>query len=162
MLVALAALVDQWAELYRNSKALETGVAFLHVGSLLVAGGCAIAADRGTLRAARRPELRTMHLSELGAVHRPVMIGLIIVVVSGALFALADLDTFMHSPLFWIKMGLFALLLANGLRMQRAESALARDADAAPAWRRLVTSSVASLVLWLAVTLVGTALVNAA
>ena len=51
-----------------------------------------------------------------------------------------------------------ALLLGNGLFMQRAEHALATGT---PAWRRLHVTAVVSLVLWFAVLLASTFLTSA-
>ena len=47
----------------------------------------------------------------------------------------ADLETFLYSRVFWIKMGLIALLLVNGAVLTSAERRASRgDADA---WGRL-------------------------
>ena len=158
----VAAVAAPWAELYRNSKSLESGVAFAHFGALLVSGGLAIAADRSTLRAAGMDGTeRTRQMRELASVHRPVVVGLAIVFVSGVLLFAADVETYVGSTVFWIKMGLVTLLLLNGLVMQRAERWLARgERAAAHAWVVLKRASVASLTLWLAVTLAGVVLTN--
>lgn len=149
-----------WARVYNDSKALSTGVTFVHLGSLFAAGGFAIAADRATLRL-RGSDLPGVirHLGELEAIHRPVIIGLLLTVASGLLMLAADVEALLPSPLFWIKMGVVATLLANGAMLQRAERNL-RTGRGSPdrAWRRLRRSAAASLVLWFASVLLGTVL----
>jgi uncharacterized membrane protein len=162
IVVTMTSLAAPWAELYRNSKMLESGVAFAHFGALLVSGGLAIGADRSTLRAAAASgPVRVHHMNELSGVHRPVVVGLVIVFLSGVLLFGADVETYVASPAFWIKMGLIVLLLGNGLVMQRAEGWLAGgERAAARAWVVLRRTSIASLALWLAVTLAGVVLTN--
>ncbi len=158
----LATMVEPWARLYRDHPVIESGVAFVHFGGLLAAGGFAIAADRGTLRAVGADAARRRaHLDELGAVHQPVLVGLSVVMVSGLLMLAADLEPLVRSPTFWIKMGLVALLLANGLGLTRAEARLRRDQASDHGWRVLRRWALGSLTLWFAVTLAGTFLANA-
>jgi hypothetical protein len=95
-------------------------------------------------------------------VHRPVLLGLTIVMASGLLMLAADLQTFLTSPVFWVKMALVAALLANGLGLTRAGQRLEREPDSESGWLRLRRWSLSSLALWFAVTLVGTFLTNAA
>ncbi len=157
-----ATLVEPWARLYRDHAALESGVAFVHLGGLLAAGGFAVAADRGTLRAyGASPARRRSHLDDLAAIHRPVLIGLTIVMMSGVLMLAADLEPLARSAVFWIKMGLVAMLLANGLGLTRTEQKLRRDPNSPRDWAALRRWSAASLTLWFAVTLAGTLLTNA-
>jgi hypothetical protein len=61
-------------------------------------------------------------------------------------------------------MALVALLLANGYAMSRTERRIRSDAapDASRYWTRLRFTATASLLLWLAITLAGVLLVNAA
>ena len=153
-----------WNDLYSHSAVVETIVQFLHIGGLLFAGGLAIAADRGSLRAIRVAAAnRTTHLEELAAVHRWVVTGLGIVVTSGVLLLTADIEAFFGSPVYWVKMVLVILLLANGYWMTKAEQALRADpSDDSPAWSRLHRAAIRSLVLWFTVTLAGIALVNLA
>lgn len=163
ILQTMTALAAPWAQLYQNSKVLESGVAFAHFGGLLVSGGLAIATDRATLRStALDPAGRARHLHELASVHRPVLIGLTLVFASGLLLFAADIETYMTSVAFWVKMGLVVLLLANALVMQGAEKKLVRDARDRRAWNVLKVTSASSLVLWLVITLAGIVLVNAA
>jgi hypothetical protein len=158
----LVDLLQPWSDFYGHSKLAETIVVFIHVGGLLLAGGIAIATDRLTLRAvaAGRDE-RLRYLDELHAVHRWVLIGLTLILLSGLALATSDIETFWGSPIYWTKMTLVAALLANGLVMTRAEDALARDdGDASPGWRALHRTAVASVGLWFVITALGIALVN--
>jgi hypothetical protein len=159
---ALISLLKPWADFYGDSKATETFVTALHVGGLLLAGGLAIATDRSTLRTLALPVTeRASHLRELAAVHRWVLTGLTIIVVSGVALATADLETFWASKVYWTKMGLVVALLYNGFVMTRTEQLLARDAsETSRGWRTLRRVAVSSLVLWFAIAILGVALVN--
>ena len=158
-----AQLTAPWAHLYGDSKLLSSSVVFVHLGGLLLGGGFAVAADRTTLRMIRQPAAaRRIHLEELHAVHRPVMIGLAATFASGLLMLAADLETFLPAPLFWLKMGLIAALLGNGLVLRRAEAGLrAGDDSHAGRWRRLERAARTSLFLWFGSLLLGTALLAA-
>ena len=156
---AISDLMQPWATLFSNSRVVSSGVMFGHLSGLVLGGGGAVAADRASLRAVRASETQqASHLRELGLVHRAVIWGLTITFVSGLLLALADVETYATLPAFWIKMGLIAMLLGNGVSMQRAERALAAGTVA---WRRLHVTAVLSLVLWFAVLLASTFLTSA-
>jgi hypothetical protein len=155
----LTTLAQPWASLFNNSRVVSSGVMFSHLSGLVLGGGGAVAADRASLRAVRATATQqTSHLRELGLVHRVVIWGLGITFVSGLMLAAADVETYATLPAFWIKMGLIALLLGNGVSMQRAERALA---GGTPAWRRLHVTAIVSLVLWFAVLLASTFLTSA-
>jgi hypothetical protein len=161
----LAQVLEPWKSLYGDSKTVASVVTGLHLVGLLFGGGLAVAADRSTLRALRRPaEERRAMLRELRAVHRPVLIALALLFASGVALAAADIETFLKSPIFWAKLAIVALLLANGAALALTEQALGRDAgEGAPRlWRRLALTTRLSLALWTAAVLAGTVLVNAA
>ena len=144
----IAQIAQAWADLYSGSPALRTAVGFSHLGALLVGGGCAVGDDLATLRAndlAHLPKHRK-------GVHRTVVAGLAVLIASGALLLLANLDTYLHSTVFWIKMGLVVALFGNGLAIIRAERA----------WRDTHIRRVAriSLALWILTTFAGVALMN--
>jgi hypothetical protein len=151
-----------WARLYEDHAAVQAAVAGLHLGGMLVAGGLAIASDRAVLRARRRGAAeRGWVLSELHAVHRAVIGGLAVVVASGGLLLFADLPAYLASPIFWLKMGVVLLLLLNGYLLTRSEEALRSGRlDEGRGWPRLARAARASLVIWLAVTLLGVAVVD--
>jgi hypothetical protein len=155
-------LLKPWNEFYSHSKTAATIVIFLHIGGLLLAGGLAIAADRGTLRALRiAAGERGHYVRELGAVHRWVLTGLTIVVLSGVLLLTADIETFFGSWIYWTKMALVALLLINGWMMTRTEAALEHDAsETSPHWNSLHRRAVMSLGLWFTIAAFGVALAN--
>lgn len=157
----IAALAEPWKSLYSDHAAVSATVMFLHLAALVVGGGLAIAADRATLRAWRGDAVaRARQLGELGLTHRPVLVALAVVFASGALLFLADVETFATSPVFWVKMGLVALLLANGAVMTRAEQSLRRDEATAHGalWGRLRVHALLSVGLWLATLFAGTVL----
>jgi len=167
----LLTLVAPWQRLYADSRTVETTVTFVHLSALLFGGGLAIAADRRTLRLDPERGPLAALLAELGGVHRPVVIALGVLFLSGLAMAAADLETFLASPVFGAKLLLVALLVANGgllLRTERGLTALVGSGDApltSPArrlWRRLRLTARLSQVLWVALVLAGTLLVNAA
>jgi hypothetical protein len=161
---ALARIFEPWAHLYAGSKAIATVVTFGHIASLLMAGGLAVATDRATLRALRLAAAeRGRHLEELGGVHRLVVAGLTLSVVTGLLLFASDVETFVGSWVFWLKMALIAVLLGNGLAMTKAERSLRVDAaESSPSWERLRRTAVTSVTLWYVITLAGVALANVA
>lgn len=155
----MSQLAAPWAHLYNNSKVLSVGTTFVHLASLVGAGGLAIAADRQSLRLAPGDrDAIARHVTEQGTLHRFIVGGLTLSAVSGAMIFASDVTTFATSPLYWVKMGAVALLLGNGLRLMRAEQRLAADAGDAAGLRGLRRAAIASLVLWFAVTLLGTVL----
>jgi hypothetical protein len=155
----LSSFLENWTSFYSNHAVIRTLVGFFHIGGLVIGGGCAIAADRTTLRAARQSVVeRAVQLNALRGTHRIVLISLSAVMVSGLLFFAADSDNFLHSVLFWVKMGLVAALMVNGFLLTRAERTA--ETDAARGWRRLTITSTISVALWLLTTLAGAALPN--
>jgi hypothetical protein len=153
-------LADSWASIYANSAAIRSAVAFAHLGGLVSGGGCAVAADLGTLGALRRgfdalaPELARLHRA-----HRLVVSSLVVVTISGVLLMLADLDAYLASSAFWIKMALVVALGVNGAAlMQTGGRAATGDARAVA---RLKLISLVSLTLWFGTTLMGSVLPNA-
>ena len=161
--VMAARIAAPWAHVYNDHPLLQTGMTAVHVSAMLLAGGFAIATDRATVRAARSgpgPRLRALH--ELRSVHPFVLVGLMLVTATGVLMLSADLKTLLGSPLLWAKLGLFAALLANGGVMVRVEHGLRAEPGSDARWRRLRATALASLVLWFAVAVSGTALTNAA
>ena len=158
-MVPVRELIDTWASMYANSAVVRSGVAFGHVGALLGGGGCAIAADVWTLKASRlggasiQAELERLH-----GVHRIVIANLAVVVLTGLLLMAADLDAFLASRAFWIKMGLVAALALNGAVLVRTSDRIA--ASDTRAVRRMRLVAIVSLTLWFATTLMGAVLPN--
>lgn len=146
-------LLAGWTHFYGYTPVSAT-VTYLHLAGILLGGGVAVTADRASLRLAPHTmsDWRT-ELDRLAAVHRWVVSGLALIFTSGLLMALAKIETVGSSGVFWIKMGLVAMLLANGYARLRSEVALRRGSVAAWGWFRW--SSTASLVLWFLVLLAG-------
>lgn len=159
LLERAAAFVQPWSQLYGDSLAAQGVVGFLHLAGLLVAGGLALAADRMTLRQrAPRAADRLFIVREVERAHTPVLAGLVLVVASGLALLAADLEALLPSPVFWLKMGLFAALLGNGLLLQRSEQRVLAGSSGRvrrAAWRSLRRSAAASVALWGAVLLAG-------
>jgi hypothetical protein len=151
--------IDLWASIYANHSALRTVIEFLHVAGLVGAGGLAVVVDRSTLAAARAGGSRQAEqLATIRNAHRIVIAGLAVLFATGLLLFAADLDTFLWSKVFWLKMGLVVLLIANGAIMRRAEQQA--EQGGRRAWSRLHITAVLSLVLWCLTILAGTALPN--
>jgi hypothetical protein len=159
----LADLTQPWASLYNDSLALQTAITFLHLAGIFLGGGFAIATDRETFVALRAARLsgQIRHLAHLHTIHRPVLVGLVMALGSGFLLLAADVETFARSPVFWVKMMLLGLLLANGYLLGRTETTLREGAPDSPGlWARLRYISAASIALWLGLILAGTVLMN--
>jgi hypothetical protein len=152
-------LIQSWVSLYANHAALRTVVEFIHIGGLVAGGGCAITVDLATITADRESAAaRATQLEVLLRTHRVVVLGLIGLTFSGLLLFGADVDTFLHSRIFWLKMGLMATLVLNGVLLLHGQRRVQRgDANG---WTRLHRTAVASLVLWFLTTLAGAALPN--
>ncbi len=159
MLLVLKNLAVDWGSLYANNAVLRTAVTFAHIAGLVAAGGAALVADRAILTARRRPEHeRQSVLASVHSSHSVVLVGLAVVIVSGVLLFGADLDTYLGSRIFWIKMVLLVVLMLNGAVLARAEHrARVRSANS---WGTLRWTAIASLTLWCATTLLGTGLLN--
>jgi hypothetical protein len=134
-------------------------VLFLHLVPLLVAGGTALVTDRATLRAASGNAAdRSGQLAALAATHPVILGGLTLSLASGLAMFLSDVDTFVGSPFFWVKIGCITLLLGNGFVMTRTEQALRGVEDGRKLWARLRVVAMLSMVLWIATTLAGVVL----
>jgi hypothetical protein len=162
MLIDVAArAIQAWSAMYRDSAALQTGVAFAHIGALVTSGGLAVSQDRALLKVAPGDvTAREARLRELRGSHPTVITGLAIVFASGVLFFLADLETFLPSKLFWAKIGFVAVLVANGWFLLRAERRAELDPASDSVWGTVRRHAWTSISLWLLLTLAGTALVN--
>lgn len=164
LVTTLAGWVEPWATLYGESSGLQAGVVFLHLGGLLIGGGAAVAEDLATLRAIRGdPVRRGERLKLLDMAHRTVLLGLALTAATGVLMLGGDFEALASSAVFWVKMGLVALLLSNGALMMRAATG-ARSPGAAGdrAWQRLARAAGASAFLWLLILFVSVLLTQSA
>jgi hypothetical protein len=151
--------IDLWASIYANHAALRTTVEFLHVAGLVGGGGYAIVVDRSTLAAVRaNAPARATQLTVIRGAHRIVIAGLAVLFATGLLLFAADVDTFLWSRVFWLKMGLVVLLIGNGAIMRTAQRQAERGA--VRAWTRLRTAAAVSFLLWFLTIFAGTALPN--
>lgn len=168
VLQTVATAARPWAALYSDSRPISSAVTFFHLGGLLFAGGLAISSDRATFRALRgSDDDRSRLLLDLSNAHAWVLAGLSVIFASGLLLALSDVKTFGPSPIYWTKMSLVVLLLANGVLLQRTEQKLRAGSllnqSIAPQqklWSRLSFAAAASMTLWTAIVLAGVVLVE--
>ena len=174
MFESLATLVQPWADLYSNHTTLSTAVIAVHMLALFVGGGMAIGADRAILRAAPgTAEAVRAVVADLATMHSVIIAALAVTFLSGAALFTADVATFSVSKVYWIKMGLVVVLLANGLRMRSAERAVLHPLANIPIhttempvvfpkreWRDVRSSAAVSLTLWLTIVLLGVILTN--
>lgn len=155
----LGGLITSWAKFYGDRTSVSTAITYLHLAGVLTAGGFAIVADRASLKLAPAGgSEQQRELDNLAAVHRWVLGGLTLIVITGVLMFFSDLHTYLHSAVFWTKMGLVVLLLANGYVRLRAEQRL--RSGVSQAWQRFRWTSVASLTLWFGILLAGTILTS--
>ena len=162
------AFAEPWRHLYSQSPLLSTLILFGHLGGLLTAGGLTVAAERATLRVDPRSDVdRRRHLTDLEQLRGTIRAAFAVSLVSGAMLFFADVEAFAASRIFWTKMLLVALLLANTLLTARLDASLRRDgalasstAAGARRWRTRRTVAVTGASLWFAVVLVGAALAS--
>jgi uncharacterized membrane protein len=170
----VSTLVQPWSDLYSNSATLSTAVLTAHILGMFVGGGMAIAADRAILRSkpGTADAVRAV-VMDLSTTHSVVISALALTMLTGVALLASDVGTFAVSRVFWIKMGAFAILLINGLRMQRAEKAVMTSLDGAPIrtaempvpfpkqeWSGIHSSAFVSLGLWLLIVVLGVVLTN--
>ena len=159
----LVGALKPWADFYGNHKGVQAGVEFAHVGAPARRRRLR---DRVGPRRAPRDARRTWSrrstcCASFTMVHKPVLIALSISVLSGLVMLASDIGTFLVSPVYWTKMALVILLLTNGYLIKRADERL--NADPSPgnvAWTHFKFSSIASITLWLSITLAGVILLN--
>ncbi len=171
---SVSALVQPWADIYANSAIIPTALLATHMLAMFVGGGMAIGADRAILRAkpGTADAVRAV-VADLSTTHSVVIGALVMTVLSGLALLTSDVPTFAVSRVFWIKMGAFAILLINGMRMQRVEKGVLQGAGgvivqvedtSAPfptkQWGGIRRSAGASLVLWMAIVVLGVVLTN--
>jgi hypothetical protein len=152
-------LVSWWAAFYSGSAVMRTLVAFVHVAGLVSAGGAAVAADRAMLKATRRGlQVTRDQIESIHNTHRIVLVGLTGIIASGLLLFAADVDTYAPSKLFWLKMGMVALLMINGAVLVRVGRGPQSPDDRTR--RTMRWTAGLSLALWFLTTLAGAGLPN--
>jgi len=167
---ALIQLFAPWQAFYSDSTVASDTVTATHLLGLLFGGGLAVAADRATLRSlSHQMDERLRSLQNIRTTHRPVLIALGVLFVSGFALATADLKTFLSSWIFWLKLSLVTLLLINGFVLEQTETRLRLSSEVEAdslrrndrLWRRLKVTAVTSIALWSATLVAGALLVNA-
>jgi len=162
--------VQPWQTLYADHSAVSTAVIFVHLSALVASAGLAVTNDRAIVRTKLDDaEGHARRLADLAVSHRSVLTALAVSFASGLFLFLADLEAFVIMPAFWVKMSLILLLIVNATFMVRREKQL-RQMVALPVptnpgvngrvWARLRRHSFASLVLWFAIVLAGTAMTS--
>jgi hypothetical protein len=149
-------VIAWWAALYRGHDVVQLLAGLGHILTIVYAGRYALAGDRAALRAQRRPPgQREALLREIGAAHRPVLIGLGMALLTGLAQLLAQLDYLPRSLWFWMKLLGLALLLVNGRILMRAAARLRSDPADDRQWRMLRAAAQRSVTLWVMLVLVG-------
>ena len=169
-LAPIVNLVQPWQSLYAGNASVSTALIFVHLSALVLSAGLAVTNDRAIVRTKIDDELeRTSRLVELSRSHRSVLRALVVSFVSGVLLFLADLEAFVIMPAFWVKMSLILLLIVNATFMMRREKQLhllvaspvpSNSVVSARVWTRLRRHARASIVLWFAIVLAGTAMTS--
>lgn len=174
MLDVLATMVQPWAAYYADHPLFATTVVAIHVVSMFVGGGMAIGADRRVARAtpATADAARAV-IADLATTHQVVMGALMITVLSGLALLASDVPTFGTSTIFWAKMSVLIVLLANGAFMRRTERTAFLSIDGAPlhtaemevpstmhAWHGVRRAAIVSLASWITLVWLGVLLAN--
>ena len=160
------ALAEPWQQLYAHSTVVATLVLFGHLASLLVAGALSLSTEASALRLDPADDgERRRYLRVVSPSRRAIAIALGVAMINGVLLFLADLEAFAVSRIFWTKMLLVVLLLANTAIASRLDARLLREDGAAARgnaalWRRRRANAWATAVLWFALVLSGSALAN--
>ena len=152
---ALSSFVAWWSSLYGNHSSVALTVTVLHLAGIVVGGGTALTVDRQVLRSRSGTSGdRTHALRMLGDAHSVVVAAMAVIGLTGVLMFMADVDTFVHSRVFWTKMALVVLLAANGgvLVVARKPADVARGAVP---WTSLALTAAISAALWLIVLVLG-------
>ena len=160
------ALAEPWQQLYAHSTVVATLVLFGHLASLLVAGALSVSTEASALRLDPADDgERRRYLRVVSPSRRAIAIALGVAMINGVLLFLADLEAFAVSRVFWAKMLLVALLIANTIVASRLDAHLRGAEHEATIpddglWRRRRVSAWATAVLWFALVLSGSALAN--
>lgn len=172
MLETLTTLLQPWADLYGDSRVLSTALIAIHVLSMFVGGGIAVAGDRRVLLSTPgTPEAYRAVAEDVKALHGVVITSIVLIVLSGLLLAAADIGTYAVSLVYWTKMAAFGVLAINGIAIQRSESRVLTAArnttefsvigtELTFPWTSLRRGSWISLAGWLVTVFLGVVLTN--
>jgi hypothetical protein len=158
----LVNITSWWSSFYGNHQLVSVFIRFLHLGSLVLGAGTGLFSDRQVLGAVRSGgQEREAALTILDRAHAHVVRCLIVVIATGILMMAADTHTYLASIVYWTKMAMVGILLANGVALQKAERR-ARQVGVSAGWPRLAVFSTISGLLWLITLFLGTLLTVAA
>jgi hypothetical protein len=158
----LSSITGWWSSYYGDHRLASVTIRFLHLASLLLGGGAALFTDRQILRAIwAGSEAREAVLAALSRVHPQVVSCILAAGAAGILMTAADTATFLVSKLYWIKMSMVGLLIANGAVLLGVERR-ARVIGVSAGWPILAAVSAVSAALWLTILFLGTLLTVAA
>ena len=160
-----------WAHFYASTEIVQLAAAGGHLLSIGYALRYAVGGDMAALKLTGAARVRNdgtpamsaranAYITTITRAHRHVITGLCLALLTGLAQLTAQLEYLPRSPIFWTKMIALVLLLANGRIIQLAGRSLAATtpigADAAPhASSRLRFAAMRSLMLWLAMILLG-------
>jgi hypothetical protein len=154
--------VNAWSGYYGNHQLVSVMVRFVHLSAIALGGGAALLTDYRVLRTRNAGvRERKLLLEFLDKIHGYVIPWLAVVAATGALMTAADIPTFLVSKVYWTKISLVVLLLANGIALLRAERHMLKTGIDA-GFQRLVVVSTISIVLWQMILFAGTFLTVAA
>jgi len=149
-------LVAPWASWYAESTVVSNAVVLVHLAGLLWGGGRAVTADALLLRSPGPEQFwERSGIEFLAASHRQVLVGLVAIVVSGALMVLADREHYFGSTVYWVKMSAVGLLVVNGALLTHLHRGLGSGAELRGRWHRMRMSATISLLLWFVILSLG-------
>jgi hypothetical protein len=162
LLAVLVGITEWWSSYYGNHQLASVSIRFLHLAGIVMGAGTGLFADRQILGAVRaKMQEREAVLAAVNREHAHVVSWIIVIGTTGVLMTAADTSTFMVSKLYWIKMAMVGLLIANGIALLLAEQR-ARKIGVDAGWPRLIAVSTISAILWLTILFLGTLLTVAA
>ena len=133
----------------RQSPWVFPVVATVHLMGLALIGGAVLVVDLRLLGLG----LRQQPVAALARdAERWLFRGLLVMVSTGTLLFMCFATKYYYLTFFWVKMAALCLVVAFTLSVHR-RVAMARDADVAPVWRKLV--ALVSLSLWTTVAVGG-------
>lgn len=143
-----------WAATHLQADpVLRTGALFVHLIALIISFGAVLAVDWFALLWLLRRQSLVDLTKVSAAAHLPIWLGLLGLVLSGALLR-PDLS----QPLTWLKLVLVLLVTLNGLRAYAIGEQLARfSAGTVPYWllKRAVGATAVSQLGWWGATVIG-------
>lgn len=101
-------------EIIKLAQYINTPATVLHVFVVILAMGGALVSDMLFSFFSKNKNLNTTEISTLSILRTMVFYALIVIVISGFILFLADMDRYMNSAKFLAKMSILAILIVNG------------------------------------------------